>query len=90
MVLRIRIRIKLEVRIRIRIKVISWIRTRIRIKNNKLDPHPHQFADDKPECMEYEPTCHEHFFKVLSLYLKARIRIRIRIRNNVMRIRNTA
>ncbi len=21
------------------------------------DPHPHQFADDKPKCMEHEPTC---------------------------------
>jgi hypothetical protein len=30
----------------------------------------------------------EHFFKVLSLYLEARIRNRIHI--NVMRIRNTA
>jgi hypothetical protein len=21
----------------------------------ELDPDPHQFADDKPKCMEYEP-----------------------------------
>jgi hypothetical protein len=24
-------------------------------KSDKLDPDPHQFADDKPKCMEYEP-----------------------------------
>ena len=28
---------------------------RIRIKIYKLDPDPHQFADIKPKCMEYEP-----------------------------------
>jgi hypothetical protein len=31
--------------IRISIKVISW----------PADPDPHQFADVKPKCMEYEP-----------------------------------
>jgi hypothetical protein len=47
-------------------------------QSDKLDPDPHphqsdqqdpdQFADDKSKCMEYEPI-----FKVLSLYLEARI-----------------
>jgi hypothetical protein len=33
------------------------IRIRIRIKMYKLDPEPdpHQFADDKPKCIEYGP-----------------------------------
>jgi hypothetical protein len=31
------------------------IKIRIRIKIFKLDPEPHQFADVKPKCMEYEP-----------------------------------
>jgi hypothetical protein len=31
------------------------IKIRIRIKIYKLDPDPHQFADAKPKCMEYEP-----------------------------------
>jgi hypothetical protein len=33
------------------------IRIRIRFKIYKLDsePDPHQFADVKPKCMEYEP-----------------------------------
>jgi hypothetical protein len=25
-------------------------------QSHKLDPDPHQFADDKPNCMEYEPV----------------------------------
>jgi hypothetical protein len=37
----------------IRIKVISWIR--ICVLPQKLDPDQHEFADDKPTCMEYEP-----------------------------------
>jgi hypothetical protein len=24
-------------------------------QSDKLDPDPHQFADNKPKCMEYEP-----------------------------------
>jgi hypothetical protein len=24
-------------------------------QSDKLDQDPHQFADDKPKCMEYEP-----------------------------------
>jgi hypothetical protein len=43
-------------------------------QRDQLDPDPHQFADDKPKCI------FEHFFKVWSLYLEARIRIRIRIK----------
>jgi hypothetical protein len=31
------------------------IKIRIRIKNFKLDPDPHQFTDAKPKCMEYVP-----------------------------------
>jgi hypothetical protein len=44
----------------------------------ETDPDPHQFADDKPIGMEYEPI--EHFFKGLRLYLEAKIWMRIRIR----------
>jgi hypothetical protein len=63
-----------------------------------LDPDRalHQFADDKQTV--WNMRLFEHFFKVLSLYLEARILIRIRIkvtiwiriRINVMRIRYTA
>ena len=42
-------------------------------QSDKLYPDPHQFADDKPQCIEYEPI--RAFFKVLSLYLEARIQI---------------
>jgi hypothetical protein len=24
-------------------------------QNDNLDPDPHQLADDKPKCMEYDP-----------------------------------
>jgi hypothetical protein len=46
---------------------VTWIRIRIKQKypNPHTDPHqsdkldlepdPHQFADDNPKCMEYEP-----------------------------------
>ncbi len=37
----------------------------------ETDPDPHQFADVKPECMEYEPIL--ALFKALSIYLAARI-----------------
>ncbi len=47
------------------------------------DPDPHQFADNKPKWMEYEPTVFEHFFKVLSLYLKDKIRIRIKVTSRI-------
>jgi hypothetical protein len=40
----IHIKLKGSYRIRIRIKVVSWIR---------IGTDPHQFADDKPKCMEY-------------------------------------
>jgi hypothetical protein len=53
------------------------------------DPHPDQFADDKPKCM----SLFEHFFKVLSLYLKARIRIRncIKVKSRIrIRIKVTS
>ncbi len=40
------------------------------------DPDPHQFADAKPKCMQYEPIL--AIFQVfLSLCLQARIWIRI-------------
>jgi hypothetical protein len=51
------------------IKGIRWIRIR------------GQFADDEPKCMEYEPV--EHFFKVLNIYLEARIRIRILVKGKI-------
>ncbi len=43
------------------------------------DPKPHQFADDKPKCMEYKPIEYR-FFQSFSFYLEARIRIRILIK----------
>ncbi len=51
-------------------------------QSDKLDPDPdpHQFADDKPKCMEYCMSLFEHFFKLLSLCLEARMGIRIRNR----------
>ena len=46
-------------------------------QSDKLDLEPdldlHQFADDKPKCIEYE-----HFIKGLRLHLEARIWIQIR------------
>jgi hypothetical protein len=52
---------------RIRIKMINWIQTWIRI-NLQMTSHN-----------AWKMGFLEHFFKVLSLYLEARIRIRIRI-----------
>jgi hypothetical protein len=50
-----------------------------------LEPDPHQSADYKQKCIEYEPI--EHFYKGLSLYLEARIWILIRMRlNNRIRV----
>jgi hypothetical protein len=40
------------------IRIPIKLKGRIRIRSeDKLDPDldPHQFADDKPKCMEYEP-----------------------------------
>jgi hypothetical protein len=63
------------------------IRIRIRIKIYKLDPEadpdPHQFADVKPKCIEYEPIL--DFFKAriwirIPIKVENRIRIRIRIK----------
>ena len=65
-VLWIRIRIKLKGRIRIRIKVISWIRIRIR------------FTLQMTSQNAWNMSLFEHFFKLLSPYLEARIRIRIK------------
>jgi hypothetical protein len=49
------------------------IKIRIRIKMYKLDPelgpHPHQFADAKPKCMEYAPIL-ALFQGVEPLFLK--------------------
>jgi hypothetical protein len=45
-----------------------------------LELDPHQSADYKQKCIEYEPI--EHFSKGLSLPLEARIWIRIRMRLN--------
>jgi hypothetical protein len=47
------IRIRIKLKGRIRIQVVTWIR--ISNKCDTLDPDPHQFADDKPKCKEYEP-----------------------------------
>ncbi len=72
-----RTRIKLEGGIRIRLKVLSWILIRINL---------HMTSQNV-----WTMSLYEHFFKVLSLYLEARIQIRIemkgriRIRIKVMR-----
>ncbi len=55
--------------IRINIKVISWLRIRINIEMTSQTV--------------WNMSLFEPFFKVLSLYLKARIRIRIRIKVKV-------
>jgi hypothetical protein len=51
--------------------------------SEKLDPEPdpHQFADDEPKCMKYQPIFGT-FSRVWALIRTSRIRIRI----NVMRI----
>jgi hypothetical protein len=58
------------------------IKIRICIKIYELDlgpdPDPHQFADVKPECMEYEPIL--AFFQGFEPFFEARIWIRIRIK----------
>ncbi len=59
-----------------RIKVISWIWIRINL----------QMLSQNVLNM----SLFEHFFKVLNLYLEARIRIRIGIRIEMMRIHKTA
>jgi hypothetical protein len=43
-------------------------------QRDKRDPNldPHQFADDKPKCMEYRMSLLEDFFQVLCLYFEAR------------------
>ncbi len=51
-------------------------------QSDKLDPDPDLFADDKQKFMEYG-NIFKHFFKVLSLYLEARMRIQNRIRKKV-------
>jgi hypothetical protein len=48
-------------------------------RSDKLDPDPHKFADDKPKWV-WNMGLFEHFFKVFSLYLEARIRLRIHIK----------
>jgi hypothetical protein len=63
----------LKGRICIRIIVISWIRIRIKL----------QMTSQNVWIM----SLFEYFFKVLSLYLEARIRIRIKVTS---RFRNTA
>ncbi len=67
----IRIKVISWIRIRTGIEVISWIRIRIDL----------QMTSQNVRNM----SLYEHFFKVFSLYLEARIRIWIRIK--VMRIR---
>ncbi len=57
--------------IRIRIKVISWIPIRIRI-NLKMTSHN-----------VWNTSLSEHFSRVSSLYLEARIRIRIKVKGTV-------
>ncbi len=64
-----------------RIRIIL-VKIRIRITIYKLDPEldldPHQFADVKPKCMEYEPIL--ALFKGFGHVFEARIWIPIRIR----------
>ncbi len=59
---------------------VLWIRIRISGSESAYpDPNPHQFADDKPK-WRYGKRAYLSTFKVLSLYLEARIRIRNRIK----------
>jgi hypothetical protein len=60
-------------------------------QSDKLDPNPdpdpHQCEDHKPKYSIWNMRQFEHLFKVLSLYLEARIRIRIKVTSRI-RIRN--
>jgi hypothetical protein len=51
---------ELWIQIRIRISLVTQIRIRIKQdpdphQSDKLNLDPHQFADNKPKCMEFEP-----------------------------------
>jgi hypothetical protein len=59
----IRLKVMSWIRIRSRIQVRSWIRSRIKLQMTCQN--------------KWNMSLFEHFFKVLSLYLEARIRIRI-------------
>jgi hypothetical protein len=66
-------------------KLKHQIKIRIRIKIYNLDqepvPDPHQFADVKPKCMEYEPIL--ALFQRFEPFIEARIWIRIRVRSRI-------
>ncbi len=73
-------------------RTVLWIRIRIKLKgririrgpdphqSDKLDADPHQFADDSQNV--WNMSLFEHFFKVLSLYLEAKIRVRIKVKGS--------
>ncbi len=66
-----------EGRSRIHIKVISWIRIRINLQMTSQNV--------------WNMSLFEHFFKVLSLYLEARIRICIKLKRRIrIRIKVTS
>ncbi len=50
-------------------------------QSDKLDPDPHQFADSRPTGRNV--SLFEHFFKILGLYLEAKIRIRIKVKGRI-------
>ncbi len=85
------------------IRIRSKLKGRIRIRNrqsDKLDPDPHQFADDKPKCMENEPIwtlssfwgfIGEDRIRIwirIHIKVKSRFRIRIKVTSRI-RIRNS-
>ncbi len=85
-VLRIRIRIKWKGRIRIRIKVISWIRIRIKVAS-WIRIH---ISLPTTSQSVWNVSLFEHFFKVFSLYLEARIRIRIIVSSMIQILPSTS
>jgi hypothetical protein len=57
--------------------------------SDKLDPDPHQFAYNKPKCMEYEPIL--ALLQGFEPFLKDRIRIRIKATSRIrIRIQSDA
>ncbi len=73
--IRNRIKLKGRIRIRIRINVISWIRVRIIVISwIRISINLEMTSQNV-----WKMSLFEHFFKVLSLYLEARIQIRIHV-----------
>jgi hypothetical protein len=84
-----RIKLKGRIWICIRINVLSWIRICIRIRTKVISWIRIRIDLQKTNQNVWNMSLFEYFFKVLSLYLEARLRIRSRICIKVMRIHNT-